>query len=103
MDMLVDGHSMVHNGCIDFMFKGKKKAEVIEWTEKNIDSEITLYLQCHLSSKSSSPSKVEHVQVLVGGYHGDIVLQFGTSVSVELNDGRIIDFEVSVCVIIKIN
>ncbi len=74
--------------------------EVIEWTEKNIDDEITLYLQCHLSSKSIRPSDVEHVQVVVGDDHGDIAFEFGVSLSVELIDRRIIDFEVSVCKVI---
>jgi hypothetical protein len=59
-----------------------------------------LYLQHHLSSRSVQPSKVAHVQVVVGGDHGDTAFQFGGSISVELNDARIIDFEVSVCKLI---
>jgi hypothetical protein len=38
--------------------------------------------------------------VVVGGDHGDTAFQFGASISVELNDARIINFEVSVCELI---
>ena len=59
-----------------------------------------LYLQHHLSSRSVQPSKVACIQVVVDGDHGDAAFQFGASISVELNDARIIDFEVSVCKLI---
>ena len=98
--MLSEGHSVVHYGSCEFTFEGKNKAEFVEWTEKNIDEEITLYLQCHLSSRSVQPSEVARVQVVVGGDHGDTAFQFSASISVELNDARIIDFEVSVCELI---
>ena len=35
-----------------------------------------------------------------GGDHGDTAFQFGASVSVHLNDNRVIEFEVSVCELI---
>jgi hypothetical protein len=92
--MLSEGHSIVHYGSCEFTFEGKKKAEFVEWTEKNIDEEIMLYLQHHLSSRSVQPSEVARVQVFVGGDHGDTAFQFGALISVELNDARIIDFEV---------
>jgi hypothetical protein len=66
------------------------------------DEEITLYLQHHLSSRSDQPSEVAHVQVVVGGDHGDTAFQFGASISDELNDARIIDFEVSVLSVCKL-
>jgi hypothetical protein len=44
--------------------------------------------------------QVNQPQAVVGGDHGDTVFQFGASVSVELSDSRIIDFEVSVCELI---
>jgi hypothetical protein len=100
VNMLSEGHSVVHYGSCEFTFEGKNKAEFVEWTEKNIDEEITLYLQCHLSSRSVQPSEVARVQVVVGGDHGDTAFQFSASISVELNDARIIDFEVSVCELI---
>jgi hypothetical protein len=53
------------------------------------------YLQRHLSSRSVQPSEVARIQAVVGGDHGDTAFQFGASISVELNDTRIIDFEVS--------
>jgi len=79
---------------------GKEKAEFIKWTEKNINDEITVYLQQHLNSKSITPSEVKRVQVVVGGDHGDKAFQFGASVSFDLVDDRIIDFEVSNCELI---
>jgi hypothetical protein len=78
-----------------------KKAEFIEWTENNIDDEITLNLQCYLSSKSISPSDIVRIQIVAGGDHGDTAFQFGALVSVELVEGvGNIDFEVSVCKVI---
>ena len=46
------------------------------------------------------PTDVLRVQVVVGGNHGNTAFQFGASVSVELSDDRIIDFEVSICELI---
>ena len=100
MNMLSEGHSVVHYGSCEFTFEGKNKAEFVEWTEKNIDEEITLYLQHHLSSRSVQPAEMACVQVVVGGDHGDTAFQCGASISVELNDARIIDCEVSVCKLI---
>ena len=67
---------------------------------KKLDEEITLEFKMHLSSKSVMPTDVLRVQVVVGGDHGDTAFQFGASVSVELSDDRIIDFEVSICELI---
>jgi hypothetical protein len=100
VDMLADGNSTIYYGCIDFTYDGKEKAEKIEWNEKTVGKEITLYIQCHLSSKAIAPSDVERVQVVVGGDHGDVAFQFGASLSVEIIARRIIDFEVSVCEVI---
>ena len=77
MGILSDGHSVVSYGSCDFIYDDKKKAEFVEWTEKNIDEEITLYLQRHLSSRSVQPSDVASVQVVVGGDHGDTAFQLG--------------------------
>ena len=62
-----------------------------------MDEEITLALKRHLSSKSVMPTDVHRVQIVVGGDHGDTAFQFGASVSVELSNNRIINFEVSIC------
>ncbi len=69
--MLSEGHGVVHYGCCDFTYNGKPNSEFVEWTEKNIDEEITLYLQRHLSSKSIMPADVLHVDVVAGGDHGN--------------------------------
>ncbi len=100
VDMLADGHCKVHYGSMEFTYNGKEKAEFIEWTEKNIEDEIAVNLQQHLNSKLIAPSKVECVQAVVGGDHGDTAFQFGASVSVNLTSNRIINFEVSVCELI---
>jgi hypothetical protein len=94
--MLAGGHTEVDYGSIEFTYDGKEKAEFIEWTEKNIHEEISVYLQRHFTSKSINPSEIVRIQAVVGGDHGDTAFQFSVSVSVELSDNRIIDFEVSV-------
>ena len=94
--MLADGHSMVHYNCINFTYNGKEKAEKIEWTKKNIDEEITMCLQRHLKSKAIAPFNVERVQVVVGGNHRNVAFQFGESITVEMIDGQIIEFKISV-------
>jgi hypothetical protein len=98
--MLAKGHTEVNYGSIEFTYDGKEKAEFIKWTEKNIHKEIAVYLQRHLMSKSINPSEIVRIQVIVSGDHRDTALQLGASVSVELSDGRVIDFEVSVCELI---
>ena len=50
--MLSDGHSGVHYGSLEFAYDNKKKAEFVEWTEKDINNEIVVYLQRHLTSRS---------------------------------------------------
>jgi hypothetical protein len=100
INMLSKGHGVVHYGSIDFTYKGKHQKEFIEWSEKRIDDKIARYLQRHLQSKSANPADVLRVQVVLGGDHSDGAFQFGASVSAELSDGKIIDFEVSVCKLI---
>jgi hypothetical protein len=62
--------------------------------------EITLELKKHLSSKSAMPTNVLRVQVAGGSNHGNTAFQFGASVSVKLSNNCIINFEVSICVLI---
>jgi len=90
--MLSEGHCEVYYGSIKFTYDRKEKAEFIEWAEKIINDEITVYLQRHLNSKSITPSEVKCIQVVVGGDHGDTAFQL-----VHLCLDRIIDFEVSGC------
>ncbi len=97
INMLSEGHCVVHYGCCDFTYDGKPKSEFVKWTEKNIDKEITLYLQRHLSSKSIMSADVLCVDVVVSGNHSNTAFQFGASVSVELANGSTINFEVSTC------
>jgi hypothetical protein len=63
---------------------------------------LTKRLQCIYRgiSKSIQLIDVKHVQMVVGGDHGNNALQFGASVLVELADNRNINFEVLVCKLI---
>jgi hypothetical protein len=96
INMLSEGHGVVHYGSKHFTYDGKEKSEFVQWTEKNIDEEITMYLQRHLSSKSIQPCDFKHVQMVIGGDHGDTAFQFSALVLVELADNRYINFEVLV-------
>jgi hypothetical protein len=58
VNMLLEGHGVVHYGSCDFTYDKKEKSEFVEWTEKFINKEICIYLQRHLSSKSVQPSDV---------------------------------------------
>ena len=48
--MLAEGRCEITYGCKEFKYDGKEIAEFVEWTEKNIHNEITVYLQRHLTS-----------------------------------------------------
>lgn len=98
--MLSEGHGAIQCGTIEYTYPGKEKAETVVWTEKRIDKEIARYLQRHLLSKKVKPSDIKYVQVVAGGDHGDTAFQFGAAVSVELNNGKTLDFEVLVCEVI---
>ncbi len=100
VNMLSEGHGVVHYSSKHFTYDGKEKSEFVQWTEKNIDEDITMCLQRHLSSKSIQPCDVKHVQMVVGGDHGNTAFQFGASVLVKLADNRNINFEVLLCKLI---
>jgi hypothetical protein len=100
VNMLLEGHGVVHYSSKHFTYDGKEKSEFVQWTEKNIDEEITMYLQRHLSSKLIQPCDVKYVQMVVGGNHGDTAFQLCALVLVKLADNCNINFEVSVCKLI---
>ncbi len=100
INMLSEGHGVVHYGSKHFTYDGKEKSEFVQWTEKNIDEEITMYLQRHLSSKLIQPCNVKHVKMVVGGDHGNTAFQFGALVLIKLADNPNINFKVLVCKII---
>jgi hypothetical protein len=100
INMLSEGHGVVHYGSIEFTYEGKQQKEFIEWSEKRIDDKIARYLQRHLQSKSATPADVLCIQVVIGGNHSNGAFQFGASVLAELSDGKIIDFVVSACELI---
>jgi hypothetical protein len=98
--IILEGHGVVHFGSCKFTYDGKENSEFVKWTEKNMDKEIFIYLQRHLSSKLVQPSDVVCVQAIVGGNQGNTAFQFGASVSVERANNCIINFEVLVCELI---
>jgi hypothetical protein len=100
VDMLSNSHSKVTYGRKEFTYNNRDKAEIVEWTEKQIDKEICIYLQCHLEAQSITPSDFKGVQVVVGGDHRDTAFQFGASVSVQLKDNMIIPLELVCCELI---
>ena len=100
ISMLLEGHGTFHYGCKQCTYDEKEKSKTVQWTEKNIDNEIVIYLQRHLSSKSIDPSSVCRVQKIVGCNHGDTAFQFGTLVLIELDNEHHLDFEVMVCELI---
>jgi hypothetical protein len=58
-----------------------------------------IYSVIYPANQSSLPRWLAFKWLLCGD-HGDTAFQFGASISVELNDAQIIDFEVSVCELI---
>lgn len=98
--MLSEGHGEVFYESAYHIYDNKEKEEFVEWTEKNMDNEISRYLQVHLQSRNIKPLDIKHVWVVAGGDHGDTAFQFGASVSVELCDGNLLEFEVSIAELI---
>jgi hypothetical protein len=98
--MLLEGHGTVHYGCKQFTYNGKEKSKTVQLTEKNINDDIVVYLQRHLSSKSIDLCSVCRVQMIIGSDHDETAFQFGAIVLKELDDECHLDFEVMVCELI---
>jgi hypothetical protein len=96
MSILAVGHTKVHTGSMHWIYEGKEREETVEWTEKDLHTEIeALLLRC-LKSRGMRPSDVKAVQDVDGGDHGDTAFQFGASITAEMHDdGRKIYFEVT--------
>ena len=96
-DILSDGHAETKYNSMNFTFNGKQEENFIEWTEKDIANAIAWNLLYQLPSKNIHPSRVQHVEVVAGGYHGDVAFQFRAAILINiLTDGSTFDFEVAV-------
>ena len=54
-----------------WIYDGKEREETVEWTEKDLHTEIEVQLLRCLKSRGLRPSDVKAVQAVVGGDHGD--------------------------------
>ena len=78
-----------------WIYDGKEREETVEWTEKDLHTEIEVQLLRCLKSRGLRPSDVQAVQAVVGGDHGDTAFQFGAAITAEMHDGGKIYFEVT--------
>ena len=96
VSILAVGHTKVHTGSMPWIYEGKEREETVEWTEKDLHTEIEAQLLRFLKSRGMRPSGVKAVQAVVGGDHGDTAFQFGAAITAEMHDdGRKIYFEVT--------
>jgi hypothetical protein len=94
MSILAAGHTKVHTGSMHWIYKGKEREETVEWTEKDLHTEIEAQLLRCLKSWGMRPSDVKAVQDMDGGDHGYTAFQFGAAITAEMHDdGRKIYFE----------
>ncbi len=94
MSILAEGHSSVHTGSIQGMYKGKERKETVEWSKKDLHSEIKIQLSRVLKSREVKASDVKAVQSVIGGDHGNMAFQFGAAITAELQDGEQLYFKV---------
>ncbi len=95
VSILAEGHTKVHTGSMPWIYDGKKREETVEWTEKDLHTEIEVQLLRCLKSRGLRPSDVKAVQVVVGGDHGNTAFQFGAAITAKMHDGGKIYFEVT--------
>jgi len=95
VSILAVGHTKVHTGSMPWIYEGKEREEMVEWTEKDLHTEIEVQLLRCLKSRGMRLSDVKAVQAVVGGDHGDTAFQFGAAITAEMHDGRKIYFEVT--------
>ena len=95
VSILAEGHTKVHTGSMPWIYDGKEREETVEWTEKDLHTEIEVQLLRCLKSQGMRPSDVKAVQAVVGGDHGDTAFQFGAAITAEMHDGRKIYFKIT--------
>ena len=90
---LTTGHADVKTGMKLWTYQGKENEETVEWWELELDKAIAQRLERELLSRNTHPSDVVNVQAVVGGDHGDTAFQFGAAVTVKLQSGDEVYFE----------
>ena len=95
VSILAQGHTKVYTGSMPWIYEGKEREETVEWTEKDLHTEIEVQLLRYLKSRGMRPSDVKAVQAVVGGDHGNTAFQFGAAITAEMHDGGKIYFEVT--------
>ena len=93
IEMLTKGHADIHTDSKVWMYQGKDIEATVEWWEMDIDIAIAQRLCRELQSRNVNASDVLEVQTVVGGDHGDTAFQFGAVVTVKLQSGDDITYE----------
>ena len=63
--ILAKGHTSVHTGSIHWKYKGKEREETVEWSKKDLHSEIEIQLSRVLKSREVKASNVKAVQAVI--------------------------------------
>ena len=71
VSILAQGHTKVYTGSMHWKYEGKEREETVEWTKKDLHTEIEVQLLRCLKSRGMRPYDVKSVQAVVGGDHGD--------------------------------
>jgi hypothetical protein len=79
VSILAQGHTKVYTGSMPWIYEGKEREETVEWTEKDLHTEIEVQLLRYLKSRGI----------------GDTAFQFGAAITAEMHDGGKIYFEVT--------
>ena len=90
---LAEGHSLVTASSIQWQYEKDKRAETVQWSDKDIHTEIEMQLTRQLNAHNVKSSDVEKVRAVVGGDHGDTAFQFVAEVTAVLKDKKRIKFE----------
>ncbi len=69
----------------------------MEWSKKDLHSEIEIQLSRVLKSREVKASDVKALQAVIGGDHSDTTFQFGAAITAKLQDGEQLYFEVCCC------
>jgi hypothetical protein len=93
--ILAEGHTKVQTGSMPWIYDGKEKEETVEWTKKDLHTEIEVQMLRCLKSRGVRPSDVKAVNAVVGGNHGDTAFQFGDAISAEMQNGEQIYLKVT--------
>jgi hypothetical protein len=65
----------------------------VEWSKKDLHSEIEIQLSRVLKSREVKASDVKAVQAVMGEDHGNMAFQFGAAITAKLQDGEQLYFK----------